>query len=131
MMKRNGIKAIESIRVDMNILKLHCANRIRDAVFRKIAEINKDSNIEMFQKEVILKLKAGVHFLQRHMPQYYQEVVDKYAAVMKKVVFDIFSEYYGAWGLRARLTRRLSKRLFEVGSAEDLIVVGAPRACEH
>ena len=98
MLKRSGIKAIESIRVDMNILKLHCGNRVRDAVFRKIAEISKDSNIEMFQKEVILKLKTGVLFLQRHLPQYYQEVEAKYAAVMKKVVLDIFSEYYGARG---------------------------------
>ena len=123
MLRRSGIKAIESIRVDMNILKLHCGNRVRDAVFRKIAEISKDSNIEMFQKEVILKLKTGVLFLQRHLPQYYQEVAAKYAAVMKKVVLDIFSEYYGAWVRRGRLRRRLSKRLFEVGGAEDLIVV--------
>ena len=43
---------------------------------------------------------------------------------MKKVVLDIFSEYYGAWARRSRLRRRLSKRLFEVGGAEDLIVVG-------
>ena len=70
MLRRSGIKAIESIRVDMNILKLHCGNRVRDAVFRKIAEISKDSNIEMFQKEVILKLKTGVRFLQRHLPQH-------------------------------------------------------------
>ncbi|KAK8816886.1 hypothetical protein WA577_002680 [Blastocystis sp. JDR] len=118
MLKRSGIKAIESIRVDMNILKLHCGNRVRDAVFRKIAEISKDSNIEMFQKEVILKLKTGVLFLQRHLPQYYQEVEAKYAAVMKKVVLDIFSEYYGA----------LSKRLFEVGGAEDLIVTPKPKS---
>ena len=96
MMKRSAIKAIESLRIDLNILKLHCGNRVRDAVFRKIAEISKDGNIEMFQKEVLLKLRGGVHFLQRHLPVYYEEVLSKYTEVMKKVVFQIFSEYYTA-----------------------------------
>ena len=117
MMKRSAIKAIESLRIDLNILKLHCGNRVRDAVFRKIAEISKDSNIEMFQKEVLLKLRGGVHFLQRHLPVYYEEVVSK-------VVFQIFSEYYTALVRGRGVMASLQKRVYEIGCADDLIVVG-------
>lgn len=124
MMKRSAIKAIESLRIDLNILKLHCGNRVRNAVFRKIAEISKDSNIEMFQKEVLLKLRGGVHFLQRHLPVYYEEVVSKYTEVMKKVVFQIFSEYYTALVRGRGVMASLQKRVYEIGCADDLIVVG-------
>ena len=53
----------------------------------------KDSNIEIFQKEVLLKLKDGVAFLQRHLPSYYEEVLQRYSDIMKNIIFQIFNEY--------------------------------------
>ena len=93
MLRRSTIKAIEEIRLDMNILSLHCGNRIRDSVFTKFNEIRKDSNIEMFQKEVLLKLRDGVLFLQRHLKTYYEEVIQRYQDIMKSVIFQVFNEY--------------------------------------
>lgn len=93
MLKRSTIKAIEEVKVDLNILRLHCGNRIRDAVFRKFSEIKKDSNIEMFQKEVLLRLSGGVAFLQRHLPLYYEEVCSRYTEIMRTIVFGIFNDY--------------------------------------
>ena len=66
MLKRSAVKAIEEVRMDLNILRLHCGNRIRDAAFRKFAEIRRDGNIEMFQKEVLLRLSGGILFLKDH-----------------------------------------------------------------
>ena len=73
MLKRSAVRAIEEVKMDLNILRLHCGNRIRDAVFRKFSEIKRDSNIEMFQKEVLLRLSEGIAFLQAHLPVYYEE----------------------------------------------------------
>ena len=58
MLKRSTVKAIEEVKMDLNILRLHCGNRIRDAVFRKFSEIKRDSNIEIFQKEVLLRVEV-------------------------------------------------------------------------
>ena len=121
--QRSLVKAIEEIKVDFNILRLHCGNRIRDAVFRKFAEIRQDSNIEMFQKEVLLKLANGMHFLQRHLPTYYEEIAKKYCEIMRNVVFQIFSEYSAAFGSVEWFDPRLRTRLYEVAATEELIVV--------
>ena len=93
MLRRSSVKAIEEIKMDMNILSLHCGNRIRESVFKKFSEIRKDSNIEIFQKEVLLKLKDGVAFLQRHLPSYYEEVLQRYSDIMKNIIFQIFNDY--------------------------------------
>lgn len=95
--QRSLVKAIEEIKVDFNILRLHCGNRIRDAVFRKFAEIRQDSNIEMFQKEVLLKLSEGMHFVQRHLPAYYEEIAKKYCEIMRHIFYQIFAEYSAAF----------------------------------
>ena len=93
MLKRSTIKAVEEVKVDLNILRLHCGNRVRDAVFRKFSEIKKDSNIEIFQKEVLLRLSPGIAFLQRHLPLYYEEVCTRYTEIMRSIVFGIFNDY--------------------------------------
>lgn len=83
----------------MNILCLHCGNRIRDSIFNKFNEIRKDSNIEMFQKEVLLKLKDGIYFLQRHLKSYYEEVIQRYEDIMKSIIYQIFNEYCTKYSL--------------------------------
>ena len=117
------MKAIEEIKVDFNILRLHCGNRIRDAVFRKFAEIRQDSNIEMFQKEVLLKLSEGTHFLQRHLPVYYEEIAKKYCEIMRHIFFQIFAEYSAAFLIGCLVDRRLKARLYEIAPSEEVIVV--------
>lgn len=124
LLRRSGIKAIEEIRMDMNILSLHCGNRIRDSMFRKLSEIRKDSNIEMFQKEVLLKMKDGMTFLQRHLKNYYDEVARRYSDVMKNVIFQIFSEYCTQYTLFDVFYHRMKKRWIELAPHEELIVVG-------
>ena len=96
-LQRGAVKAIEEIKVDFNILRLHCGNRIRDAVFRKFNEIRQDSNIEMFQKEVLLKLADGIRFLQHHLPTYYEEISKRYCDIMRNVVYHIFADYSAAF----------------------------------
>lgn len=102
MLKRSAVKAIEEVRMDLNILRLHCGNRIRNAAFRKFAEIRRDGNIEMFQKEVLLRLSGGILFLKDHLPAYYEEVCGRYTEIMRSIVFSIFSEYCKAYGQRWR-----------------------------
>lgn len=105
MLKRSAVKAIEEVRMDLNILRLHCGNRIRDAAFRKFAEIRRDGNIEMFQKEVLLRLSGGILFLKDHLPAYYEEVCGRYTEIMRSIVYGIFSEYCKAYGQRWFVTQ--------------------------
>ena len=77
----------------MNILSLHCGNRLRESILIKFSEIRKDSNIEIFQKEVLLKFKDGVHFLHRHLKNYYVEILQRYEDIMKNILFQVFNQY--------------------------------------
>lgn len=109
--------------MDLNILRLHCGNRIRDAVFRKFSEIKRDSNIEIFQKEVLLRLSGGIAFLQAHLPAYYDEICIRYTDIMKNVVYGIFHDYCKAYMRVRGFICRLMNRSYEIGSADETIMV--------
>ena len=123
MLKRSTVKANEEVKMDLNILRLHCGNRIRDAVFRKFSEIKRDSNIEIFQKEVLLRLSGGIAFLQAHLPAYYDEICIRYTDIMKSVVYGIFHDYCKAYIRVGGFIHRLMNRTYEIGSADETIMV--------
>ena len=80
--------ALEEVRPEMEKLMFKVVSRARNYLISKLNNLRKPkSNFQIYQENVLLKLKPMIAFLREHSPDTYEELTNIYAEFMDDVYY--------------------------------------------
>lgn len=108
----SDIPAIQESREDIDILKNQTGIRIKNYLFDLLKDIKKETNIQIYQKEVLLQYNILFSYLIKYVPKTAEDMKSKYISTMKEICTSTFKEY----------KEGLMSHCKEIGTADDILI---------